>query len=76
MDKIKEMIKALRPEFDFDESENFIEDGLLDSFDIVALISNLEEEFGITVDGLEIVPENFISFEAIEELVKKSEGTV
>ncbi len=72
MEKIKELIKGLRPEFDFDESENFIEDGLLDSFDIVALISSIEEEFGVTIDGMDIVPENFVSYEAIDELIKKS----
>ncbi len=76
MEKIKAILSELRPEFNFDESENFITDGYLDSFDIVSLISELEDQFGVTVDGLDIVPENFCSFEAIEALVKKSGGTV
>lgn len=73
-EKIFEMLAELRPEFDYKESENFIEDGLLDSFDIVSLIAMLEEKFSIKVDGLDIVPENFLSVDAIAALVEKSGG--
>ena len=79
MDKRKEiveMLKEIRPEFDFSGSSDFIEDGLLDSFDIISLTSMLEEQYHITVDGMDIVPENFCSVEAITELIKKSGGTV
>lgn len=71
-DKIKEIVCELRPEFDFETSENFIEDGYLDSFDIVSLIATLEEEFEVSIDGLDIIPENFVSFDAIENLVEKN----
>lgn len=73
-EKIFEMLAELRPEFDYKESENFIEDGLLDSFDIVSLIAMLEEKFSIKIDGLDIVPENFLSVDAIAALVEKSRG--
>lgn len=76
MDDIKNMLAELRPEFDFEESENFITDGLLDSFDVVSLTNMLEEKYGITIDGLDIVPENYASVEAIAGLVKKSGGTI
>ena len=76
MKDILDMLAELRPEFDFAESENFIEDGLLDSFDIVSLTSMLEEKYNITIDGLDIVPENFATAEAIAGLVKKSGGAV
>ena len=76
MDKIYEILQQLRPEFDFLDSQNFIEDGLLDSFDMVSLISELEETFDILVDALDIIPENFTSAEAIAEVVKKSGGTL
>lgn len=74
MSSIKKMLDELRPEFDFTESENFIEDGYLDSFDIVSLISMIEEEYHIVIDGLEIIPENFINLEAIKNLIIKSGG--
>lgn len=73
-EKIFEMLAELRPEFDYKESENFIEDGLLDSFDIVSLIAMLEEKFYVKIDGLDIVPENFLSVDAIAALVEKSRG--
>lgn len=76
MDKIYEILNDLRPEFDFRESKNFIEDGLLDSFDIVTLVSELEEKFDIMIDALDIVPEKFGSVEAIAELIKKNGGNI
>lgn len=76
MDKIYEILQELRPEMDYRASQDFIGDGLLDSFDIVALISELEEKFGILVDALDIVPENFTSAEGIAELVKKNGGVL
>jgi acyl carrier protein len=67
--KILLILQETRPESDFDQSENFIADGLLDSFDMIVLIGELEEQFEISVDGTQIVPENFVSLEAIESLV-------
>lgn len=76
MDMILAILTELRPEFDFHESGNFIEDGYLDSFDIVSLIAALEERFQISIDGLDIVPENFVSCDAIIHLVQKSGGKI
>lgn len=75
-EKILNILKEIRPEYDFAESKDFIEDGLLDSFDMVTLVSDLEEEYGIIIDGLDIVPENFNSVDAIAEVVKKNGGKV
>ena len=69
--EILAMLSELRPEFDFTDSDDFVMDGLLDSFDIISLVSMLEEKYGIKVDGLDIVPENFSSLDAIAALVKK-----
>ena len=66
------MLVELRPEFDFTESDDFVMDGLLDSFDIISLCSMLEEKYGVRIDGLDIVPENFASVAAIEALVSKN----
>ena len=73
---ILDILNELRPEFDYSDSEDFIMDGLLDSFDIISLISILEEKFNISIDGLDIVPENFASIEKIEELIRKSGGNI
>ena len=76
MNKIYEMLAEIKPEHDFKSSEDYIEDGMLDSFDLITLISMIEEEYHITVDALEIIPENFCNVEAIVNLVKKSGGAI
>ena len=72
-EKIIKILTTLRPEFDFtDESLNFIEDGMLDSFDVVSLVDALDTEFNVVIDGVDILPENFCSVESIIELLKKN----
>ncbi len=70
-EKIVKILSGLRPEFDFTENVDFIEEGMLDSFDIVSLINELDKEFNIVVPGEEVVPENFSSVEAISQLIGK-----
>lgn len=70
--KIIKILTDLRPEFDFSQPVNFIEEGMLDSFDIVNLVSELDSTFGISIDGVDILPENFSSVEAIKNLLLKN----
>ena len=72
-EKIIEILTDLRPEFDFtEEGVNFIEGGMLDSFDMVALVDSLETEFNVIIGATGILPENFCSLDAIERLVNKN----
>lgn len=71
-EKILSILNGLRPEYDFNASSDFIEDGMLDSFDIVSLVSEIEDNFGVTINGEDILPENFCSVEAIENTINKS----
>ena len=71
MKRIIDFLKELHPEFDFMTSEDYIEDGMLDSFDVVSLVSMMDKEYGISIKGREIVPENFSSLAKIQALVKK-----
>lgn len=70
-EKIMEVLSGLRPECDFENSENFIEEGLLDSMDIVALVDSVEEEYGITIPGTAISAKNFSNLDSIVELIEK-----
>ena len=70
-EKILSILKDIRPDSDFENSENFIEEFLLDSFDIINLASELESAFSVELRGEDIVPENFVSLKAIEELIEK-----
>lgn len=69
---ILRLLSEIRPEFDFTNSANFIEDGMLDSFDIVQLVDSLDSEFGISIDGLDIVPYNFTTLSKISGLLTKN----
>ena len=70
--KIIEILTELRPEFDFNQNVDFIEEGMLDSFDVVTLVTTLDETFGISIDGVDVLPENFSSVERIETLLMKN----
>ena len=70
--KIISILSELRPEFDSNEPLNFIEEGMLDSFDIINLVTALDSEFSISIDGMDVLPDNFSSVERIEALLKKN----
>lgn len=71
MKTILEILKEIRPEFDFSSSRDFIGDGMLDSFDMVTLVSALDKNYGISIDGTDILPEHFQNLETITALVRK-----
>ena len=67
---ILEALRAVNEDGDFENSQDFIEDGLLDSFEIVNLVSELEDIFELEIRGADIIPENFINLEAITRLLQ------
>lgn len=69
--KIYLILENIRPEVNFKSTTNFITEGHLDSFDIVSLVSALDEEFNISIDGTDIIPENFETIDSIILLVTK-----
>ena len=69
--RIVEILNEIRSEFDFNSDVNFIENGMLDSFDVVALVTALDEEYKISIDGKDIIPDNFSTVNAIEILLSK-----
>lgn len=72
-EQIIKILMELRPEFDFtQEGVNFIEEGMLDSFDMVNLVSELDATYGISIDGVDILPENFSTVDAIVALLVKN----
>lgn len=70
--QIIEILKEIRPEFEFEGVENFFDEGMLDSFDLMTLVATLDERFSIKIDGTDILPENFANVDAIVALVEKS----
>ena len=72
MKPLAEILKEIRPEFDFTTSDDFIADGMLDSFDMVTLVSELDKNYGISIQGTDILPEHFQNVETIAALLRKS----
>lgn len=70
MEKLMEILKGIRPDVDFENETSLIDDGILDSFDVVSIISELDNEFDVQVRITELDPENFNSVEAIWQLVQ------
>ena len=70
--QIINILQDIRPEFDFSQDINFIEEGILDSFDVVSLVTTLDEKYGISIDGMDILPENFATIDSIKNLLIKN----
>ena len=64
-------MKGIRPDVDFENEDALIDDGVLDSFDVVSIISELDDEFGVQVKINELNPENFNSVESIWDMIQK-----
>lgn len=73
MEALLEILKNLHPEVDYENCETLIEDKIFDSFDIVTIISEVCDEFDVTISAEYIIPENFNSAKALYALIQKLE---
>ena len=71
MKELIEILENLHPEVDFETCTTLIDDKILDSFDIISVISEINEEFDVVIPAEEIIPENFNSAQALYELVTR-----
>lgn len=75
-DKMEELLKilnGLHSDVDFETQENLIDDMILDSLDIVSLISEINEVFDVVITAKDIIPANFNSAKALYALIQKLE---
>ncbi len=71
MEKLIAILNSLHPDVDFENNDSLIDDGILDSLDIVSLVTEINAEFDVTIPAEEIIPENFNSAKALMELITK-----
>jgi D-alanine--poly(phosphoribitol) ligase subunit 2 len=70
MEKLLQILSELRPEINFSEQQALIDDHILDSFDIVTLVGELNDTFEIEIGVEDLVPSNFNSVAAMFRLIK------
>ena len=71
MRELLEILQGLHPEVDFEECDALIDDGIIDSFDIVSIISEINDVYDVVIPAEEIVPENFNSAQALYALIER-----
>lgn len=71
MEQLMEILRALRPDVDFESETSLIDGGILDSFDIVTLVGDLNEAFEVDITAEDLEPENFNSAQAMLELIRR-----
>ncbi len=73
MEELMEILTALHPDVDFETCDTLVDDKILDSFDIVTIISEVAEAFDVTISAQYILPEHFNSARALYDLIQKLE---
>lgn len=70
MDELVKIISSLHPDVDVCSCKGLVEDGILDSFDIVTIISEVADKYDVLIAAEEILPENFDSVESLYALIE------
>jgi len=71
MDKLMRILSELRSDIDFETEDALIDGGMLDSFDIVTLVAELDDAYGVQIPAEALTPENFNSAKAIFALIQR-----
>ena len=71
MDKLIELLEEICPGIDFTSEENLIDDEIIDSFDVIAIVTEIMDAFNVEIGVEDIIPENFNSVEAMMNLIER-----
>lgn len=74
MEALLNILNEIHPDVDFDTCTTLIDDQILDSFDIVTLVAEIDAEFDVQIPAEELIPENFNSAKALYALIQKLEN--
>ena len=73
MDEIVAILKELHPDVDYDTNTSLVDDRIIDSFDIISIVAEIDDRLDVQIPAEEIIPENFNSAAALAVLVKRLE---
>ena len=71
MEQLEQILQEIRPDLDFQKETKLIDNGILDSFDIISIVGELNTAFDIEINVEDLLPENFNSMSAMYELITK-----
>ena len=71
MEALLDILNELHPEVDFETETGLIDNKVLDSFDIVTIVAEIDSEYDVQIPAVELIPENFNSAQALYALVQK-----
>lgn len=74
MEELYEILEDILPDEDYRTGTSLVDDGILTSFELVRLVTEISDAFDVTIPSGEIVPENFNSAEKMMALIRKLEG--
>lgn len=73
MERLIKILNEVKPGVDFEHTNNLVEDGIIDSFDIVTIIAAINEEFDIEFPVMEVMPETFNDVESLYNVIQRLE---
>lgn len=71
MSELLEILTQLHPEVDYTNCQTLIDDGILDSFDVITIVSEIHANLDVVIPAGEIIPENFNSLQRLSQLVRR-----
>ncbi|MCD7813036.1 MAG: acyl carrier protein [Lachnospiraceae bacterium] len=74
METLLEILEDIQPDADYQNCDTLIDDGILDSFAILSIVSELQDEYGIKITPADLTPENFNSANALWQMVCRLKG--
>jgi len=73
METLLEILQELHPEVDYQSHTALIDDKILDSFDVITLVAEIDDRMGIAIPAEELIPENFNSYALLRQLLERLE---
>lgn len=71
MERLLELLEEIRPDLDFENSQDLIDGHHLNSLDIISIVAEVEDTFDVTIPTVEVIPHNFNSAQNLWELIQR-----
>ncbi|MCQ2532643.1 MAG: acyl carrier protein [Saccharofermentans sp.] len=74
MEELLEILRDLHSDVDYDTCETLVDDRIIDSFDIISIVAEVDDRLDVSIPAEEIIPENFNSAKALWALIERLEN--